>query len=189
MECGLCKIHQWGNFAKLYTRRYAEEWKEVWWATWESSSLPRISREARWQLHHQKKAWTLGQQIVLQASPGLLIEPFWSDVWKVLRLHPGSENKVLITWQCLPWVQQGACWMSTPHVLAVSWMTATARSLLCSHTTHWRLRSVKTNHPWPLSFCAPLFREPTSYLILHCPLSVLMVQNTSTSGLRARECV
>lgn len=49
-----------------------------------SSSLPHISREARWRLHHQEKAWTPGQQIVLQASPGLLVEPFWSDIWKVL---------------------------------------------------------------------------------------------------------
>lgn len=90
---------------------------------------------------------------------------------------------------CLPRVQQGACWLSTPHVLAVSWMTATARSLLCSQTSHQSLRSVNTNHPWPLSLCAPLFRKPTSCLILHGPLSVLMVQNTSMSGFRERECL
>lgn len=146
------------------------------WATWESCSLPHIPREARWQLH-QKKAWTLGQEIILQA--------FWSDVWKVLRLHPSSENKTMITWQSLPLSAAGACAMSTPHMLAMFWMTTTAWSLLCFQTTHRSLRSVKTTIRDPcLSLCVPLFRKPTSHLILHCPLSVLTVQNTSICGLR-----
>lgn len=43
---------------------------------------------------------------------------FRSDVWKVLRLHPGSGNKALITWQCLPRVQKGACRPEHAHMSA-----------------------------------------------------------------------
>lgn len=56
--------------------------------------FPRVSREARWRLHDKEKACTLGQQPVLQASSGHPAEPFGSEVWKVLKLHPGSGNKV-----------------------------------------------------------------------------------------------
>lgn len=117
-------------------------------------------------------------------SPG---RAFWTDVWKVLRLLPGPENKLLITWQCLPRVQQGACWQSTPHVLAVSRMTATARSLLCSQTSHQSLCSVKTNSSVTLELvCAPL--QKTHFIFNSTlPPSSAMVQNTSMSSFRERE--